>query len=81
MPIVRYRCEECGNRFEAFVRRLDEAEEAPGCERCGSRKVKSAFTVIGEGGPRGSVPAPVCEDCATCASRGGCAVRAACVSR
>ncbi len=81
MSIVRYRCEECGERFEAFVRRLEAAEEAPVCGKCGSRKVRSAFTVIGEGGPRGSVPVPGCDDCASCASRDGCVVRAACASR
>ncbi len=51
MPIFEYRCEECGNRFDAFFRRAEEAEEkSPACGRCGSSRVKRLFSVIGLGG-------------------------------
>lgn len=54
MPIYEYRCEECGQRFDAFFRRTEDAEkDVPSCKRCGSRKVRKMFSVIGLGNPAG----------------------------
>jgi putative FmdB family regulatory protein len=51
MPIFEYRCEECGQRFDAFFRRAEEAEEKEiTCSKCGSQKVRKLFSVIGLGG-------------------------------
>jgi len=51
MPIFEYRCEDCGQRFDAFFRRADEAEEKQvTCSECGSDKVRKLFSVIGLGG-------------------------------
>jgi putative FmdB family regulatory protein len=44
MPIYEYECNECGNRFERFVRSTDD-EIA--CEKCGSTELQrllSAFS-------------------------------------
>ncbi len=52
MPIYEFRCEECGERFDAFFRRPEDAEkESPCCRKCGSRKVRKMFSVIGLGNP------------------------------
>lgn len=54
MPIFEYRCEECGHRFDAFFRRAEEADkEIPTCGKCGSRRVRKLFSVLGLGGGRG----------------------------
>ncbi|MDI6873816.1 FmdB family zinc ribbon protein [Candidatus Solincola sp.] len=51
MPIFEYRCEECGHRFDAFFRRAEEADkETPACGKCGSKKVRKLFSVLGLGG-------------------------------
>lgn len=51
MPIFEYRCEDCGHRFDAFFRRSEDAEkESPACERCGSRRVRKLFSLLGMGG-------------------------------
>lgn len=51
MPIFEFRCEECGNRFDAFFRRAEESEQdLPACGKCGSRRVRKLFSVIGLGG-------------------------------
>lgn len=51
MPIFEYRCEECGHRFDAFFRQAEDAEtEELECAKCGSKRVKKMFSVIGIGG-------------------------------
>jgi putative FmdB family regulatory protein len=51
MPVFEYRCEECGNKFDAFFRRSQEAEERRmTCDKCGSARVRKLFSVIGLGG-------------------------------
>ena len=55
MPIFEYRCEDCGNRFDTFFRRAEDAEkDYPACGRCGSSRVRKLFSVIGLGGPERS---------------------------
>lgn len=55
MPIYEYRCEECDERFEVFVRSAAQ-QAAPACPRCGSGEVKRAVSLFGVGGT-GSVGA------------------------
>jgi putative FmdB family regulatory protein len=51
MPIFEYRCDECGQRFDAFFRRAEEADESSvSCSKCGSENVRKLFSVIGLGG-------------------------------
>ncbi|OFW56841.1 MAG: hypothetical protein A2W01_02140 [Candidatus Solincola sediminis] len=48
MPIFEYRCEECNYRFDAFFRRIDEAEQRNlHCPECSSSRVRKLFPVIG----------------------------------
>jgi putative FmdB family regulatory protein len=48
MPIYEYRCEECGEPFEVFVRSsLQQTDLA--CPKCGGRKVKKAVSLFGVG--------------------------------
>jgi putative FmdB family regulatory protein len=35
VPVIEFRCEACGKRFSALVRRLDDAR----CSACGSARV------------------------------------------
>jgi len=45
MPTYEYRCNECGHRFEAWLRSLDSAapEECPNCKAPQIRRVPSLF--------------------------------------
>jgi len=48
MPIYEYRCEECNEGFELFVRSLAQ-QVNPTCPNCGSHKVKRAISLFGLG--------------------------------
>ncbi len=61
MPIFEYRCEECGNRFDAFFRHAGESEDKPpACGKCGSGRVKKLFSVLGLGGSGRASRADAC---------------------
>jgi putative FmdB family regulatory protein len=49
MPIYEYRCEECDEPFEVFVRSPSQQTDPP-CPKCGSRNVKKAVSLFGVGG-------------------------------
>ena len=49
MPIYEYCCDECGERFELFVRSTTQ-ETAATCPKCGSPKVRKAISLFGVGG-------------------------------
>jgi putative FmdB family regulatory protein len=49
MPIYEYRCEECDEPFEVFVRSSSRQAD-PTCPKCGSQKVKKAVSLFGVGG-------------------------------
>ena len=53
MPIYEYRCEECGQGFELFVRSPSRQAEFA-CPKCASRRVKKAVSLFGVGGTGGS---------------------------
>ena len=50
MPIYEYRCEECDEPFEVFVRSSSSQKADPTCPKCGSQKVKKAVSLFGVGG-------------------------------
>lgn len=75
MPIMQYRCEDCGARFKAFVSRTENADNGSHtCERCGSTKIKSMFSVIGDGGSAQGIVPLACDDCGSCESCGASSV-------
>jgi putative FmdB family regulatory protein len=49
MPIYEYRCEECDEPFEVFVRSSSQ-QTKPTCPKCGSQRVKKAVSLFGVGG-------------------------------
>lgn len=49
MPIYEYQCDECGERFELFVRSVAQ-REAPTCPKCRSQRVRKAISLFGVGG-------------------------------
>jgi putative FmdB family regulatory protein len=52
MPVYEYRCDQCGERFDLFVRSATKQIE-PKCPQCGSTKVKKAISLFGVGGASG----------------------------
>ncbi len=52
MPIYEYRCDECGEKFELFVRSIAKPA-ASSCPRCGSRRVRKDISLFGVGGTGG----------------------------
>jgi putative FmdB family regulatory protein len=56
MPIYEYRCNECGEEFEKFLRSMSASKDLC-CPKCGSRRVAKAISLFGttrasSGGPR-----------------------------
>jgi len=49
MPIYEYQCDECGERFELFVRSSVQ-RDVPTCPKCKSPKVQKAISLFGVGG-------------------------------
>lgn len=66
MPIYEYRCGECGEKFEKWLRSMTGAEEIR-CPKCGSRRVEKALSLFGRGGS--STGAGVADS--SCAPTGG----------
>jgi putative FmdB family regulatory protein len=53
MPIYEYICEDCGERYDKFVRSSLAAVDLK-CPKCGSSQGKKAFSVFGVRGGSGS---------------------------
>ena len=53
MPIYEYRCAECAEKFELFVRSVAR-QDAPTCPKCGSQRVHKAISLFGVGSTGGS---------------------------
>jgi putative FmdB family regulatory protein len=53
MPVYEYRCGECGEQFELFLRSAVQ-KTAPTCPKCGSTDVKKALSLFGVGGASAS---------------------------
>ncbi len=52
MPVYEYRCKECGESFDLFVRSAAQ-QNAPHCPKCQSPQVKKAISLFGVGGASG----------------------------
>lgn len=48
MPVYEYRCEECGEKFELFVRSATQ-RATPTCPRCQSQHVHKSISLFGVG--------------------------------
>jgi putative FmdB family regulatory protein len=46
MPIYEYRCNECGEEFEKFLRSMSASKDLC-CPKCGSRSVAKAISLFG----------------------------------
>ena len=49
MPIYEYRCDECDEKFELFVRSATQ-KAVPTCPKCGSNKARKNISLFGVGG-------------------------------
>lgn len=56
MPVYEYRCAECGEKFDMFLRSATQ-KMAPICPKCGSSEVEKAISLFGVGGASGSTRA------------------------
>jgi len=52
MPIFEYRCEQCGNKFEAIL----FGEQKPECPKCHTRELETQLSTFSVG-TRSSAPA------------------------
>jgi len=67
MPIYEYICEDCGKRYDKFVRSSTARVDLK-CPQCGSKRGKKTFSAFSTGrstssssaGGRASAPAPAC---------------------
>ncbi len=61
MAIYEYRCLECGEKFEKFVRSTGSLQEIE-CPKCGGRKVEKLLSAFGLS-TSGSTSEPICPTC------------------
>jgi len=60
MPVYEYRCKDCGEDFDLFVRSAEQ-QKTPTCPYCGSEKVKKAVSLFGlSGSGSGSTAGEAC---------------------
>jgi putative FmdB family regulatory protein len=52
MPVYEYRCKECGEKFDLFVRSATQ-QNVPSCPKCKSTQVQKAISLFGVGGASG----------------------------
>jgi putative FmdB family regulatory protein len=62
MPIYEYRCQECGEKFEKFVRSMKNPGPETRCPKCGGQKVEKLLSSFGLQ-VSSSTSAPVCPTC------------------
>lgn len=48
MPIYEYRCNECGEEFEKFLRSMSASKDLC-CPKCGSHSVAKVVSLFGTG--------------------------------
>ena len=53
MPVYEYRCDDCGEVFDLFVRSVQH-QKTPTCPKCQSTKVSRNISLFGVGGSRSS---------------------------
>ena len=49
MPVYEYACDDCGERFELFLRSVSKSL-CPVCPQCGSTGVHKSISLFGVGG-------------------------------
>jgi putative FmdB family regulatory protein len=54
MPVYEYRCEECDERFELFVRSMTKQNTFT-CPECGSQRIRKNVSLFGIASTGGSV--------------------------
>jgi putative FmdB family regulatory protein len=62
MPVYEYACDQCGKRFELFVRSVS-ASSSPVCPHCGSLDVHKAISLFGVGVGSSAGRAPAAASC------------------
>jgi len=62
MPIYEYRCQECGEKFEKFVRSAKNPGPEIKCPKCGGQQVEKLLSAFGFQ-ISGSTSEPVCPTC------------------
>ncbi len=67
MPIYEYLCQECGNKFEKLVRRVEEAEDLA-CPSCGEKHLKQEYSTFAAHAHNGTAKPQSAPPCA----QGGC---------
>jgi len=67
MPLYEYRCRECDQAFERYVRAWGEAVSCPSCERASVEKLLSTFAFAAADGSFSSSAGGGCG-----CGRGGC---------
>lgn len=45
MPIYEFKCEDCGEEFEVFLKNKEEISKAE-CKRCGSKNLKRLMSIV-----------------------------------
>lgn len=69
MPVYEFRCEKCGEKYEALCR-MGEGASSQVCPNCGSKEVKklfSRFRAMGtDGGGKSSCSSCSSTSCSTC---------------
>jgi putative FmdB family regulatory protein len=65
MPIYEYRCNDCGEHFEKWLRSLSAKPDIC-CPRCGSPRVDKAVSLFGSSSSTGGLTAD-----SSCAPTGG----------
>ena len=72
MPIYEYACNDCGSRFERYVRSWGESASCPSCESEAVEKQLSSFAMAGGRGDAGPGPGPMAGG-SCCGGSCGCA--------
>jgi putative FmdB family regulatory protein len=52
MPIYEYMCDQCGERFDKWLRSFSGTEDVH-CPKCGSLRVSNAVSLCGKSGSQG----------------------------
>ena len=68
MPIFEYRCEDCGNKFEAILLGEQKAE----CPKCHTQNLQQQLSTFAVSTKTSGSPAAGCGSDNCCLGRGGC---------
>lgn len=73
MPIYEYRCQQCGNEFEALVR-SDTTPECPSCHSTELNKMLSVFATAASAPEAAPAAESPCASCAHLRGPGACSL-------